>query len=136
MLRAELCLPVAQVYDRLPSHLRRPRSRSATAAIRVVASIAPLAKIEAYRKRIGWTLPWVSSAASDFNRDFGITTESGKSFGLTVFLRDSGMILRSPLTRGRHTSTASAFVKTASHELGLEEDSAPTHCTSRRDVVV
>src|SRR5215471_11027072 len=32
-----------------------------------LVSIAPLAKIEAYRKRMGWTTPWFSSAGSDFN---------------------------------------------------------------------
>jgi predicted dithiol-disulfide oxidoreductase (DUF899 family) len=50
---------------------------------------------------MGWTLPWVSSAASDFNRDFGVTTESGESFGLSVFLRDGDKIYRSYFTSGR-----------------------------------
>ena len=36
-------------------------------------SRAPLAKIEAYRKRMGWTFRWVSSAGSDFNFDFGVS---------------------------------------------------------------
>jgi predicted dithiol-disulfide oxidoreductase (DUF899 family) len=53
-------------------------------------SIAPLAKIEAYRKRMGWSIPWVSSATSDFNRDFGMTTDQGEKHGLSVFLRDGG----------------------------------------------
>ena len=85
------------------------------AEIGVVVSIAPLAKIEAYGKRIGWTLAWVSSAA-DIKRDFGITTESGESFGLGVFLRDSVKIYRTYFTSGRRTSTASTLVKTASHQ--------------------
>ena len=38
---------------------------------------APLANIEAYRKRMGWTLPWYSSADNDFNVDFGRTTPEG-----------------------------------------------------------
>jgi len=37
------------------------------------ASRAPLDKIEAYRSRMGWTFPWVSSAPSDFNFDFGVS---------------------------------------------------------------
>jgi predicted dithiol-disulfide oxidoreductase (DUF899 family) len=36
-------------------------------------SRAPLAKIEAFRKRMGWTFPWVSSAGTDFNYDFGVS---------------------------------------------------------------
>lgn len=39
----------------------------------VAVSRAPLAKIEAFKKRMGWTFPWVSSFGSDFNRDFGVS---------------------------------------------------------------
>ncbi|HXV32069.1 MAG TPA: thioredoxin family protein [Sinorhizobium sp.] len=39
----------------------------------IAASNAPLAKIEAYRKRMGWHFPWVSSHRSDFNRDFHVS---------------------------------------------------------------
>ncbi|HET8651402.1 MAG TPA: DUF899 domain-containing protein [Gaiellaceae bacterium] len=34
-------------------------------------SRAPLEKLEAYKRRMGWTFPWVSSYGSDFNYDFG-----------------------------------------------------------------
>src|SRR5262249_47012288 len=34
-------------------------------------SRAPIEKIERYRKRMGWQVPWVSSFESDFNVDFG-----------------------------------------------------------------
>jgi predicted dithiol-disulfide oxidoreductase (DUF899 family) len=33
-------------------------------------SRAPLAKLQAYKRRMGWTFPWASSLASDFNADF------------------------------------------------------------------
>jgi len=36
-------------------------------------SRAPLAKIEAYRKRMGWHFPWASSFGSDFNFDYGVS---------------------------------------------------------------
>ncbi|MGB3386659.1 MAG: DUF899 family protein, partial [Pseudaminobacter sp.] len=36
-------------------------------------SRAPLAKIEAYKKRMGWKFPWVSSFGSDFNYDFNVS---------------------------------------------------------------
>jgi predicted dithiol-disulfide oxidoreductase (DUF899 family) len=36
----------------------------------VVASRAPLARIEPFKKRMGWTFKWVSSAATDFNYDY------------------------------------------------------------------
>jgi predicted dithiol-disulfide oxidoreductase (DUF899 family) len=36
-------------------------------------SRAPLEKIQAYKRRMGWSFPWVSSADSDFNFDFGVS---------------------------------------------------------------
>jgi predicted dithiol-disulfide oxidoreductase (DUF899 family) len=36
----------------------------------VAVSRAPLAKIDAFKKRMGWTFRWVSSAGSDFNFDY------------------------------------------------------------------
>lgn len=36
-------------------------------------SRAPLAKIEAYKKRMGWSFPWVSSHGSDFNFDYHVS---------------------------------------------------------------
>ena len=35
-------------------------------------SRAPLAKLNAYKQRMGWTFPWASSAPSDFNFDFNV----------------------------------------------------------------
>jgi predicted dithiol-disulfide oxidoreductase (DUF899 family) len=42
---------------------------------------APLAKLEAYKKRMGWSFKWASSGESDFNYDFGVSfdPESAKS---------------------------------------------------------
>jgi predicted dithiol-disulfide oxidoreductase (DUF899 family) len=37
----------------------------------VSASIAPLERLQAYKERMGWTFPWVSSLGSDFTYDFG-----------------------------------------------------------------
>jgi len=39
----------------------------------IAVSRAPLAEIEAFRKRMGWRFKWVSSNGSDFNRDYGVT---------------------------------------------------------------
>ncbi|MGB7798783.1 MAG: DUF899 domain-containing protein [Pseudonocardiaceae bacterium] len=41
----------------------------------VYISRAPLAKIEAYKARKGWTFPWYSSYGSDFNYDFHVTLD-------------------------------------------------------------
>ncbi|MBA8885355.1 DUF899 domain-containing protein [Dokdonella fugitiva] len=35
-------------------------------------SRAPLAKLQAFKRRMGWRFPWASSSGSDFNADFGV----------------------------------------------------------------
>jgi predicted dithiol-disulfide oxidoreductase (DUF899 family) len=35
-------------------------------------SRAPLAKLQAYKQRMGWSFPWASSLDSDFNYDFSV----------------------------------------------------------------
>ncbi len=39
----------------------------------VAISTAPLDTLLAYRKRMGWTFPWVSSGRCSFNQDYGVT---------------------------------------------------------------
>jgi len=38
-------------------------------------------KTLAYRRRMGWSFPWVSAAGSDFNLDFAVFTEEGRKTG-------------------------------------------------------
>ena len=56
---------IADTLDVLVPHLR---ARDVTP---VLVSQAPLAKLQAYKRRMGWRLRWVSAAPSDFNRDLG-----------------------------------------------------------------
>ena len=50
----------------------------------LLVSQAPLAKLQPYKQRMGWSVPWVSSADTDFNFDFGAsyTQEQVRSWGL------------------------------------------------------
>jgi predicted dithiol-disulfide oxidoreductase (DUF899 family) len=63
----------------------------------VCASRAPLEKLQAYKRRMGWRFPWVSSDGTDFNLDFSLFTEeqrrsgSGYNFGTP---RRAGLSLR------------------------------------------
>ena len=57
----------ADNFNGIPIHLNH-RDVTFTAVSR-----APLAKIEAYKKRMGWSFPWVSSYGSDFNRDYNVS---------------------------------------------------------------
>jgi len=38
----------------------------------MAVSRAPLAKLQAYQRRMGWTFPWASSSGGDFNFDFNV----------------------------------------------------------------
>jgi predicted dithiol-disulfide oxidoreductase (DUF899 family) len=44
----------------------------------VFVARAPLAKLEGYAKARGWTVPWYSSAGSDFNYDFEVTVDKAR----------------------------------------------------------
>src|SRR5450755_1701247 len=50
----------------------------------MLVSQAPLAKLQAYKHRMGWSIPWVSAANTGFNFDFGdsSTHEQVRSWGL------------------------------------------------------
>ena len=69
----------------------------------VLVSRAPLEKIEPFKKRMGWTVPWFSSYNSDFNYDVGASNEKGEISCLSVFLRDGDSIYRTYFTTARGT---------------------------------
>ncbi|HVO16139.1 MAG TPA: DUF899 domain-containing protein [Alphaproteobacteria bacterium] len=49
-------------------------------------SRAPLAKLQAYKRRMGWTFPWASSSTGDFNFDFNVSvTEEQQRKGGTEY---------------------------------------------------
>lgn len=55
----------------------------------VLVSRAPLEKLEAWKDRMNWTIPWYSTGAdSEFNRDYEVYTDKGDSPGVSAFLRD------------------------------------------------
>jgi predicted dithiol-disulfide oxidoreductase (DUF899 family) len=93
-----------------------------------LVSRAPLAAVQAFRRRMGWTVPWYSSLGGDFNYDFHVTNDEavapveynymdkatlerkGLGFfaqngqdghGLSVFLRDGDRVFHTYSTYGR-----------------------------------
>ncbi len=101
-------------FERQVVHLKH---RDITMA---AVSHAPIDKIEAYRKRMGWTFPWYSSSGSDFNFDYHVSfsadqlkagradynyrlDEVGTSEapGVSVFVREGGNIYHSYSTYAR-----------------------------------
>ncbi|HEV3409033.1 MAG TPA: DUF899 domain-containing protein [Chthoniobacterales bacterium] len=82
-------------------NMGHPAHLNARDITRVLISRAPLSKIEPFKKRMAWREPWFSSFGSDFNYDFGVTTNEGEDFGLSVFLRDGDKIYQTYFTNRR-----------------------------------
>ena len=92
------CPSCTNLVNNLPSNLARLHARDTTLAL---VSRAPLVKLESYKARMNWTVPWYSSYGSDFNYDFDATDEGGEKPGVSVFLRHGEPILHSYSTSGR-----------------------------------
>src|SRR5579863_8114465 len=60
------CSAIADGFDRSVVHLA---NHDVTLS---AVSRAPLAKLQAFKRRMGWTFPWASSFGSDFNFDFSV----------------------------------------------------------------
>jgi predicted dithiol-disulfide oxidoreductase (DUF899 family) len=66
----EGCPSCSFVSDHIDGALAHLAARDVTM---VMVSRAPLAKTEAFKKRMGWQFKWVSSYGSDFNADFHVS---------------------------------------------------------------
>src|SRR5262245_20392913 len=97
------CSTIADGFDGFAVHLAHHD------VMLSAVSRAPLAKIRAYKQRMGWTFPWASSAGSDFNADFHVsfTDEQQREGGIDYNYRrepaweqrtDEGMASRMPDT--------------------------------------
>lgn len=92
------CPSCTNLVDNTPLRLARIQARDTSL---VLVSRAPLAKLDAYKARRNWTIPWFSSYGSDFNYDFGVSGDEGEQPGLSVFLREGEQVLHSYSTTGR-----------------------------------
>jgi predicted dithiol-disulfide oxidoreductase (DUF899 family) len=62
------CPVCSSIADTLAPQVPHLKARDTTL---ILASRGPLAKLIAYRERMGWDIDWVSSGGSEFNRDLG-----------------------------------------------------------------
>jgi predicted dithiol-disulfide oxidoreductase (DUF899 family) len=76
------CSSMADGIDGLLPHLH---ARDVTF---VFVSQAPLEKLQAYKRRMGWSIPWVSSARSEFNVDLGYSSSEGQTRELVTPMLD------------------------------------------------
>jgi predicted dithiol-disulfide oxidoreductase (DUF899 family) len=61
------CSSIADSFDGFVTHLNHHD------VTMIAVSLASLEKLEAYKRRMGWQFPWVSSSGGDFNFDFGVS---------------------------------------------------------------
>src|SRR5438045_1174491 len=61
------CSAIADGFDGIAVHLANHD------VMLWAVSRAPLAKLTAYKRRLGWTFPWASSRDTDFNFDFNVS---------------------------------------------------------------
>jgi predicted dithiol-disulfide oxidoreductase (DUF899 family) len=92
----EPCSGCGMVGDQIP-HLAHMHQRDTTLAF---VSRAPIDEIAAFKRRMGWMMPWYSTTDS-FNADHGVTS----GFGVNVFYRDGEDVYRTYFTTGRAAET-------------------------------
>jgi predicted dithiol-disulfide oxidoreductase (DUF899 family) len=118
----EGCPSCSLLVDNL-GHLAHLHARATTLAL---VSRAPLDKLERFRARMGWAVPWYSSFGSDFNYDFHVTLDErvapaeynyegpedhlrkgepwftrGELHGVSAFLRDGAEVFHTYSTYAR-----------------------------------
>jgi predicted dithiol-disulfide oxidoreductase (DUF899 family) len=89
---------IADTVDGLLPHLH---ARDVTF---VFVSQAPLDKLQAYKRRMGWSFPWVSSAHTDFNFDLGFSYTEEQAREAVAQMTATGLTIQSSAT-GPHTGT-------------------------------
>jgi predicted dithiol-disulfide oxidoreductase (DUF899 family) len=114
----EGCSGCSFVMDNLPARMEHLDQKDVQF---VAVSLAPLDKIEAFKRRMEWNFQWISSNGSDFNFDYGVSftpeqISSGKVTynynevtqpllpereGLSVFIQEEGAIYHTYSTYAR-----------------------------------
>jgi predicted dithiol-disulfide oxidoreductase (DUF899 family) len=130
------CPVCSSIADTLAPQVPHLKARDTTL---LLSSRAPLEKLLAYRERMGWSIGWVSSGGSDFNRDIGFlhTEEELKPFldgeipptveqnaemcgtdvagyvaegpGLSVYAKSDGTVYRTYVSTARGLEPAMAY---------------------------
>ena len=139
----EGCPGCSYVTDHLNGALEHLAARDVSL---VLISRAPLAKLLAFKQRMGWKLPWYSASGCDFNQDFHVTftkeqVASGKNVynfgttpahgeenpGLSQFYRDTdGTIYHTYSSYGRGLETLLAtYMVLDRAPKGRDEDGLP-----------
>jgi predicted dithiol-disulfide oxidoreductase (DUF899 family) len=95
---AHPCPGCSYFGDGISAHLEHIHFNDATIAF---IAEAPLDQIEAYKARMGWTMPFYSQFGTTFGDDVNPSPHGTGSFALSVFLRDGEDVFRTYATWGR-----------------------------------
>lgn len=123
------CVGCSMVTDQF-GHLPHFHARDTSLCL---VSLAPLTNIEKFKKRMGWPYPWYSSEGTDFNRDFGLTTDKHEHYGLSVFIHDDKDVYRTYHTNGRGVEGLNIWTYLDLTPLGRQEAWQDSPVGGRRD---
>jgi predicted dithiol-disulfide oxidoreductase (DUF899 family) len=117
---------IADSVDGLLPHLR------ARDVSFVFVSQAPLDKLQAYKRRMGWSFPWVSSAPTDFNFDLGFSHTEEEGRAVVAQMMGSGVVPPIVEQNARATGTDPAGYMTESPGFStfVREEGAVYHAYS------
>ena len=135
------CVGCSMVADHFDGGMVHLNQRDVTM---VCVSRAPLERINAYKRRMGWRFAWVSSLPSDFNFDFGVSFSEDQQangaeynfrweddpgdegHGLSSFALEDGVVYHVYSTYGRGTDVSNTFYQLLDRApKGRDEDNLP-----------
>jgi predicted dithiol-disulfide oxidoreductase (DUF899 family) len=115
---------IADAVDGLLPHMH---ARDATV---VFVSQAPLDTLRAYKRRMGWSFPWVSSAPSDFNFDLGFSWTAEQSREAVAAMADSLPPIVEHNARASGTDAAGYLTESPGFSTFVREEDAVYHAYS------
>jgi predicted dithiol-disulfide oxidoreductase (DUF899 family) len=119
------CSSMADGVDGTVAHLN---ARDVTF---VFVSQAPLGKLQAYKQRMGWSVPWVSSAGSDFNFDLGFSrTEEQTRDAIAPMLEAGTPPILEHMTRETGTDVVGYLTEGPGFDAFVVDDGAVYHTYS------
>jgi predicted dithiol-disulfide oxidoreductase (DUF899 family) len=99
---------IADSIDGIVPHLH---ARDVTFAL---VSQAPLEKLQTYKRRMGWSVPWFSAAPGDFNFDLGFSHTEEQGREVVAAMMGSGEVPPIVVSNARATATDAASYMTES----------------------
>jgi predicted dithiol-disulfide oxidoreductase (DUF899 family) len=117
---------IADAVDGVLPHLH---ARDATV---VFVSQAPLEKLQSYKRRMGWSFPWVSSAGTDFNFDLGFSQTLQQSRQWVATMADSLPPIVEHNARSSGTDPVGYLTESPGFSTFARDESAVYHAYSTR----